>query len=83
MLELPFYLSGKISLVEYQRVPREVVVRRCSSKQLFLILRHIYRKTPVLKYLFNKLYSKETPAQVFTCEYREIFKESFFHKTPR
>ena len=54
--ELPFYLNGKISLVEYQRVPREAVVRRCSSKQLLLILRHIHRKTPVLKYLFNKLY---------------------------
>ena len=56
MLKLPFYLNGKISLVEYQRVPREAFVRRCSSKQLHLILHHIHRKTPALKYLFNKLY---------------------------
>ena len=56
MLKLPFDLNGKISLVEYQRVPREAVVLGCSSKELLLILRHIYRKTPVLKYLFNKLY---------------------------
>ena len=83
MLKLPFYLIGEISLVDYQCVPKEAVVRRCSSKQLLLILSHIHRKTPVLKYLFNKFYEKETPAQVFSCEYRESFKGSFFHKTPR
>ena len=52
MLKLPLYLNGKISLVEYQRVPREAVVRRCSSKQLLLILRHIRRKTPVCWSIF-------------------------------
>ena len=39
-------------------------------------------KTPVLKSLFNKLYQKETPAQVFSCEYCEIFKNRFFYTTP-
>ena len=74
-------IVSNTSLVEYQCLPWEAVVRRRSSKQVLLILRHV--KTPVLKSLFNKLYQKETPAQVFSCEYCEIFKKSFFHKTPR
>ena len=37
-------------------------------------------KTPVLKSLFNKLYQKETPAQVFSCEYCEILRKAFFIK---
>ena len=83
MLRLPFYLNGTNLISRISAVPREAVIRRCSSKQVLLILRHIHRKTPVLKYLFNKLYLKETPAQVFSYEYREIFKDSFFNKTPR
>ena len=39
------------------------------------------RKTPVLESLFNKLaglqlYQKETPTQVFSCKYYEIFKNT-------
>ena len=30
-----------------------------------------------------QLYLKETPTQVFFCEYCEIFKNSYFHRTPR
>ena len=29
-----------------------------------------------------QLYLKETPAQVFSCEYCEIFNNSFFYRTP-
>ena len=29
-----------------------------------------------------ELYYKETPAQVFPCEYYEIFKNNFFYRTP-
>ena len=47
MQKLQFYLNGKISLAEYQCLSREAVVRRCFSKQLLLILRHIHRKTPI------------------------------------
>ena len=35
-------------------------------------------KAPVLESLFNK----ETPTQVFSCEYFEIFRNSLFYKTP-
>ena len=48
------------------------------------------RKTCVAEYLFNKVagmkvcifIKKETPAQLFSCEYCEIFKNNFFYKTP-
>ena len=29
----------------------------------------------------NTTLAKETPTQVFSCEYREIFKNSFFYRT--
>ena len=29
-----------------------------------------------------QLYQKETPTQVFSCEYCEILKNSFFYRTP-
>ena len=54
---------------------------RCSKK-----FRNVHRKTPVLETLFIKvtgltaciLIKKETPTQVFSCEYCKIFKNSFF-----
>ena len=44
----------------------------------------------MLEFLFNKVaglpagnfIKKETPAQVFSCRYCEIFKNSFFFRTP-
>ena len=51
----------------------DVLQNRCSKKCL-----NIHRKTPVLESLFNELYEKETPTRVFSCEYYEIFKDSFF-----
>ena len=29
-----------------------------------------------------QLYQKQTPTQVFSSEYSEIFKDNFFHRTP-
>ena len=37
------------------------------------------RKAPVLESLFNK---KETPKQLFSSEYCEIFENSLFYRTP-
>ena len=36
-----------------------------------------HRKTPVLESLLNK-----TPTQVFSCEICEIFKNTYFYRTP-
>ena len=49
-------------------------------------MRNIHRKTPVLEPLFNKVIGlkacnfieKETPTQVFSCEYCKIFNNSLF-----
>ena len=32
--------------------------------------------------LASLFFLKETPAQVFSCEYCDIFKNTFFHRTP-
>ena len=45
----------------------------------------IFKRKHVLESLFNKFVSvqarKETPIQVFSCEYCEIFKNTFFYRT--
>ena len=53
------YLNSKTSKSHQQNTSAshsEAAVRRCSSKQVLLMLHHIHRKAPVLKSLFNKLY---------------------------
>ena len=37
-----------------------------------------HRKTPVLESLFNK---KDTPTQVFSCEYSKIYESNFLYRT--
>ena len=57
----------------------EAPVHKCSSKELFLKIRKIYRELPVLSLFLIKLQTfrqKETPTQVFSCEYCEIFKKT-------
>ena len=57
-----------------------------SEKRRSWRFRKIYWKTPVLKSLFNKIagiltcnyIKKETSGQVFSCEFSEIFKNTFF-----
>ena len=85
-----FHLKGKARLswntaaLEFT----EVVVYRCFSEYVFLkITLYSLENTCVgvafLKRFFFgvtflKFYQKKTPAQVFSCEYYEIFKSSLF-----
>ena len=63
----------------------EAAVCRCSSKQVFLKISQCSQKISVFESLFNKagtlktcvFIKKEIPTQVFSCEYCEIFKNSF------
>ena len=69
-----------------QKQPFTVVPQnKCFQK-----FRNIHKKTVVLEFLFNKVaglkicsfIKKETPTQVFSYEYCEIFKDSFFYIRP-
>ena len=43
-----------------------------------------HKETPVLESLFSKVSrNKETPAQVFSCEFCEAFKNPFFTENLR
>ena len=68
---------------------REAVVH----PQMFFktcVLKNVTRKTVYQRLFLIKLqggkglqlYSKETPTQVFSCEIGEIFKNTFFYRTP-
>ena len=51
-------------------------VRRCSSKQM--LFSNFDRKMSVLESFFNKVAGLKAATKLFSCEYCEIFKNSFF-----
>ena len=57
----------------------EAITRRCSVRKMFLKFRQIYRKTLVPESL---LYKVAGLAQVFSCEFCKIFKNTLFYRTP-
>ena len=58
------------------------VVQKCSVKKLFLeILQNSQENTCARASFLIKL-KKETLVQVFSCEFCEISKNTFFHRTP-
>ena len=62
-----------------QKQPFVVVLQNRCSEQF----RDIRRKTPVLESPFNAASGlQETPTQVLSCEYCEIFKNSFVYRAP-
>ena len=68
----------------------EAVYRRCSIKKVFLeILQNSQGNTCARASYFIRLQAeacnfikKETLAQVFSCEFCKISKNTFFHRTP-
>ena len=53
--------------------------RRCSVKKVFLeIWRNIQENTCVKVSFFNNFIKKETLAQMFSCQFCEISKNTFF-----
>ena len=66
----------------------EAVVQRCSVKKVFLEISQNSRENTcarvsfLLKLLACNFIKKETLAKVFSCEFYEIFKSSFFYRTP-
>ena len=57
----------------------EAVVRRCTSKLVFLKISQCSQKTPVFEFLFNKAEDLKASIfikNVFSCEYCKIFKNS-------
>ena len=55
-----------------QKQPPEVLHKKACSKQFC----NFYRKTPESL----QLYQKQTPTQVFSCEYCEIFTNTYFEE---
>ena len=78
--EKELYLTwlSKIQMLIFKNSQKilEAAVRRCSSNKVFLKTCDIHRKIPVLESLRPEdlqLYEKETPMQVLSCEYCEIY----------
>ena len=62
----------------------EAFIRRCSEKKVFLKTSQNSQENIFARASFfcrpQNFIKKETLAQVFTCEFREIFKNTFFIK---
>ena len=57
----------------------EAVVQKCSVKKVFLkILQNSQENTCVRVPFLIKFIKKETLVQMFSCEFSEIFKNTFF-----
>ena len=58
--------------------------RRCSAKEVFLKILQYSQKTHVLESLCGPtsllFYQKEIPTLIFSCEYCEIFKNTYFEE---
>ena len=58
----------------------EAVVQRCSVKMVFLEISQSSQENNCARVYFSV--KKETLAQVFSCEFCEISKDTFLHRTP-
>ena len=81
-----FYYSIFYAIYNYYRKPSFADVSRNSVLKVW----NIHRKTPVLKSLFGKepwklviLLKKNTPTQMFSCEYCKVFKKILFKEHHR
>ena len=83
---------SSLSCVKYEYLLRntEAVVQRCSVKRVFLEISQNSQENTCARVsfliklqaeVFNFI-KKETLAQVFSCEFCEISKNTFFHRTP-
>ena len=63
----------------YKKTNAEAAVLRCVQDRCPEKIRKLHKEIPVLESLFKKVSrNKETPAQVFSCEFCEAFKNTFF-----
>ena len=66
--------------------PAEAVVRMCSVKKVFLEISENSQENTCARVSFiiklQAFMKKEALAQVFSCEFSEISKNIFFHRTP-
>ena len=60
----------------------KAVVRWCSLKKMFLEILRNSRESTCTRVFFLKFIKKETVAQVFSCEFWEMSKNTFFYRTP-
>ena len=62
-----------------KKIHAEAAVLRCLQDRCPEKIRKLHKETPVLESLFKKVSrNKETPTQVFSCEFCEAFKNTFF-----
>ena len=93
LFDLQYGKTSETVVIDYQKQSPEVfykkaVIKICCNTHrkhlcysLFLIKLQTFRPATLLKRNFNtQLYQKETPTQVFSCEYFKIFRNTYFEE---
>ena len=83
---MSFFLNNISCWIYYNNVkdPSKEVAQRCSVKKVFLKFCTIYRKTPMSESFFIKVSNISlTLTQVFSSEFCDVYKSTFFIKDLR
>ena len=87
-MKLQFLFSHKNDDAQSSKSRIEAVVRRCSVKKVFLEISQNSQESTcdrvsyLIKFQACNFIKKETLAQAFSCEFCEIFKNTFLHIAP-
>ena len=68
--------------MKLQTVSTEIVTKRCSVKNVFLQISQNSQQNTCARPEASNFIKKETLAQVFSCEFCKISKNTFSHRTP-
>ena len=87
----PCFLVFPVNFAKFGRTPFSYGTSLVLQNRCFLKFSDIHQKISVLNSLFNTVWElkahnfnkKETPTQVFSCEYHKIIKNSCFIEHPR
>ena len=66
----------------YEYREKEAVVQRCSVKKVFLETSQNWQENTCARVSFLIKMQAETLAQVFSCKFCEISKNTFYYRTP-
>ena len=90
LFEQDYFEKSQFIIIYLQYIIAEAVAQRCFLKKVFLEISQNSQENTCARVSFLKscrpepcnFIKNETLAQVFSCEFCEISKNTFFHRTP-
>ena len=81
LLEFDKFFNVIVKYLCFQKQPLEVFYKKAVLKKLAIFTgKHLHWSIFLIKLQALQLYCKEIPTQLFSCEYCEIFKKTYFEE---